>query len=288
VPNPVALSPRVRPGHVEPWVWPLLGALLLTSACRPPATLSEDPSAAPGTPREPGISVTTPGEWTMPYGSQTLHVYADPSLAPEVARLFSLFEDLAAERVPLNLDTRLPIGWTTLSFAVEGDRGERLVVREPDYADRPETQTRPDISVSLATLARQRLVLEHAGVAGAAIGFDQHVLTITGSLVLDEVFLLRVESPGGRMTGWRLSPTEGIAEDSQTESIPVYEVLAARPALLDAMLLPPGYMAFYEGDTLTTIVNESDEVVWDRTLTAVELERAESREPPKPLLEPLD
>jgi hypothetical protein len=267
----------------------LLGALSLTTACRPSATL-EDPAADPAISRDPGPSADQAqgDEWTMAYGRQTLYVYADPSLAPEVARLFALFEDLAAEQVPLDLDTRLPIGWTTLSFAIEGDAGERLVVREPDYADRPETNTRADISVSLATLARQRLVLEHAGVAGAAIDFDQHVLTITGSLALDEVFLLRVESPGGRMTGWRLSPTEGIPEDSETESIPVYEILAARPALLDAMLLPPGYMAFYERDTLTTIVNEHDEVVWDLDLAATELERSEPREQPGPLLEPLD
>ena len=44
----------------------------------------------------------------------------------------------------------------------------------------------------------------------------------------------------------------GEAEDSETESIPVYAILRARPALLDAMLLPPGYMAFFSGDTLTT------------------------------------
>ena len=265
----------------------LVGALLLASACRPSATLSEPEPAAAGEASGAGSSADA-GEWAIPYGAQTLVVHADPSLAGEVARLLELFEELAARQVPITATTRIPIGWTTLSFAVEGERGERLVVLEPDYAGRPEAQTRPDVSVSLATLARQRAVLEAAGVAGEAIDFDQHVLTITGSLDLDEVFLLRVESPGGRMTGWRLSPTEGIPEGAETESIPVHAILAARPSLLDAMLLPPGYMAFYSGDALTTIVNERDEVVWDRSLEALELERAEARESPGPLLEPLE
>jgi hypothetical protein len=223
-------------------------------------------------------------EHVMSYGDRMIYVYADPSLKTEVARLFLLFEDLRAEQVQLDSTTRLPIGWTTLSFAVED---ERLVVEEPDYDNQPETHTRQDISVSLATLARQRAVLEHAGVPGQPIDFDEHVLAIRGSLELDEVFLLRVESPGGRMTGWRLSPTDGIPEGAQTDSLPVYEILQARPALLDAMLLPPGYMAFFSGNTLTTIVNERDEVVWDAMLSESQSRPETEPEPAQPLLQPI-
>lgn len=262
-----------------------LAVMVCSIACeRSSSTRAPEPELSDRTGGEPA-PVVRDDEHSMPYGERTIYVYADPALAPEVARLFALFEDLRAEQVPIDRNTRLPIGWTTLSFAVEGERGERLVVLEPDYANQPEAHTRPNISVSLATLARQRAVLEHAGVAGQPIDFDQHVLTIRGSLELDEVFLLRVDSPGGRMTGWRLSPTEGIPPGSETESLPVYAILDARPALLDAMLLPPGYMAFYSGDTLTTIVDERDQVVWDWTLAAPELEREPSGA--QPLLEPL-
>lgn len=258
-------------------------SLLLGSACERSNTPTQRPESESEAP-EPAATARE-DEHAMPYGERTIYVYADPSLALEVRRLFALFEDLEAEQVPIDHTTQLPIGWTTLSFAVEGERGERLVVLEPDYANQPETRTRQDISVSLATLARQRAVLEHAGVGGQPIDFDEHVLAIRGSLALDEVFLLRVDSPGGRMTGWRLSPTEGIPEDSETESLPVYAILEARPALLDAMLLPAGYMAFYSGDTLTTIVNERDEVVWDFSLAPAELEREPAD---APLLQPID
>jgi hypothetical protein len=258
-------------------------AAVALAACGPkPAT--QGPNAADeGAAAAEGPATTR--EYTMAYGAQTIHVYVDPSmgLEHEVARLFALFEELRAESVPLDQRMRLPIGWTTLSFAVEGEHGQRLIVEEPDYANQPEFRTRSDVSVSLAVLARQREVLGRTGVGGEAISFEQHVLTIRGALELDEVLLLRVASPGGRLSGWRLAPASGLGDDDEVESLPVYAILEARPALLDAMLLPPGYMAYFSGDLLTVIVDERDEVVWDYSVAGLDHER----ERPKPLLEPL-
>lgn len=266
-------------------------AVALLGACerQPPPTTAPAPTTTPAPQQREN-------EFTMRYGARIIQVFADPSLSAEVDRLFLLFEDLQAEAVEITPNTRLPIGWTTLTFT---DDGEHLVVHEPDYdhAD-PESHTRPDISVSLATLARQRCVLEQVGVPGEAIEFDQHVLVIVGAIERDEVMLMRVESPGGRMTGWRLTPTEGIAEADEIDSIPVYKVLRARPELLDVMLLPSGYLALYSGDQLTTIVNEADEVVWDWTRDG-ELPRDhddelgqplrdDERPRAKPLLEPIE
>jgi hypothetical protein len=265
------------------------------SGCeRARTSVAPEPTEAAGPGRAPESGPDN--EFTLPYGARTIHVYADPALDGEVARLFLLFEDLRAEAVPLTEQTRLPIGWTTLSFT---DDGERLVVQEPDYDHEPESQTRPDISVSLATLARQRRVLEQVGVPGEAIDFDQHVLSIVGVLEQAEVMLIRVESPGGRMTGWRLTPAAGIEDSDEIESLPVYAILAARPELLDAMLLPPGYLVLYSGDQLTTVVNQDDEIVWEWTRDG-ELPRTHEgelggpdRDPTprpqsQPLLEPLE
>ncbi|MCA9701528.1 MAG: hypothetical protein KC431_28670 [Myxococcales bacterium] len=246
--------------------------LLLPAACRveevrtPPQT--DDPAAvsAPETALDvdTGPALAREGNsFVLPYGARTVYAGADPGLATEVERLFLLLEDLRAESVEISGNTELPIGWTTLTFTVEGEAGERLVVREPDYDGDPEEATRADISVSLAVLARQRAVLERVNVAGEAIDFDEHVLTIAGSLDIDEVLLLRVPSPGGRLTGWRLAPTAGIKEEDALESLPVHVILRRRPALLDAMLLPPGYIVYFAGDQMTTILDPDDVVVWD-------------------------
>lgn len=268
-----------------------------TLGCKPEVAI-EPPEPDASADLEPLSADAREGEYVMPYGEQTIYVYADPALGTEVDRLFLLFEDLLAESVPLTADTRLPIGWTTLSFAADHDR---LIVEEPDYANDPEANTRPDISRSLATLARQRAVLQQVGVPGEAIDFDQHVLTITGVLEREEVMLVRVESPGGRMTGWRLTPAEGIEEADEIESLPVYMIFNARPELLDAMLLPAGYLALYSGARLTTIVNVDNEIVWDwATDGDMPRDRASElgssigeqefvpRPRPRPLLEPLD
>jgi hypothetical protein len=266
----------------------LLAALVaLIVSCGPQTTTRNPQAGASDAGAEPGLDPASGREHVLPYGARTVYAYADKTLDHEVARLFSLLEDLRSEGATVGPDTRLPIGWTTLSFAVEGQNGERLVVEEPDYANHPETQTRQDISVSLATLARQRGVLERAKVAGEAINFDQHVLTIRGVLEIEEVLLLRVESPGGRLTGWRLTPTAGIVEADELESLPVYAILEARPALLDAMLLPAGFMASYVGDQLMAIVNERDEVVWDGSSSGAELEHRPGRSKAEPLLEPI-
>ncbi|GEM_PF-1154337 len=201
--------------------------------------------------------------FSLPYGERTVFVTADPSLELEVERLFTLLEDLRAESVEISARTQLPIGWTTLTFSVEGPYGERLVVREPDYDGDPESNTRPELSVSLEVLGRQRAVLERVGVAGEPIDFDQHVLTVRGVLEEQDLFLVRVRSPGGRLTGWRVAPLSGVVPGVEVESLPVHTILQRRPALLDAMLLPPGYMAYFSGDALTRVLNERDEVVWD-------------------------
>ena len=144
-------------------------------------------------------------------------------------------------------------------------------------------------------------MLQQVGVPGEAIDFDQHVLTIRGVLEREEVMLVRVQSPGGRMTGWRLTPAEGLEEADEIDSVPVYVILAARPELLDAMLLPPGYLALYSGPRLTTIVNEANEIVWDWASdgdmsrdraselgSSIGAQEFVPRPRPRPLLEPLE
>jgi hypothetical protein len=229
--------------------------LVLVAACSRTGSESSSPTPASG------IAAPAPtGDRTFAYGDQTIVVHADPTLDGEVERLFEVFAALRAEAFVIGDATELPIGWTRLRFAVEG---ATIRVLEPDYDGDPEHAWRPDISVSLATLARQRAVLELVDVAGEAIDFDRHVLVVRGALAQPDVFLLRVASPGGRMTGWRLSPTAGMQPEDEVDSLPVHEILRARPELVDAMLLPAGYMAFFTGARLVTLVDEHDAVVWD-------------------------
>lgn len=234
----------------------LLG-LLASLGCKPTAPSEPSESSEPA---KPVVPRPPDNEHAFRYGGQTIYAYADRSLEGEVERLFEVFAAMRDESFVIEDGSELPIGWTRLRFAVEGDR---ITMHEPNYDGDPEHDSRPDISVSLATLARQRGVLNLVGVPGAPIDFDRHVLVVRGALEQAEVFLFRVESPGGRMTGWRVSPTAGMQAEDEVDSLPVHAILRARPELVDAMLLPPGYMAFYTGERLVTLVDGHDEVVWD-------------------------
>ena len=110
---------------------------IATLGCKPGAQPepSEPPAVVAGAETDPVGADTREGEYVMQYGEQTIHVFADPELGDEVDRLFLLFGDLLAEQVPLTADTRLPIGWTTLSFAADH---QGLTVEEPNYDDEPE------------------------------------------------------------------------------------------------------------------------------------------------------
>lgn len=235
----------------------LLALACSRGATEGPAAPAEDPAGEPSPGADPGL---TAGDHAFAYGNQTIYVHADPSLEGEVERLFEVFATMRDESFVIRDGGELPIGWTTLRFAVEGSR---ITVLEPDYDGDPERDSRADISVSLATLARARAVLGLAAVAGEPIDFDRHVLAVRGALDQREVFLVRVASPGGRMTGWRLSPTAGMQPEDEVESLPVHAILRARPELVEAMLLPAGFMAFFDGERLITLVDGQDAVVWD-------------------------
>jgi hypothetical protein len=195
-------------------------------------------------------------------GDAQVVAYCDPRLRTQVELLFDAVDGMRRQGARIRAGLRVPAGWTTLTLAA-GDGG--LVVREPDYDARdPERQTRPDITISLDVLDRQTRVLADVGVEGQALDFDEHVLLVRGVLDRERVYLVRVQSPGGRSTGWRVAPTEGEDEglEMEVESVPLWTLVRARPALLRAMLLPPGYMVFFRRDEIEAIVDPDDRQVW--------------------------
>lgn len=202
------------------------------------------------------------------YGETSVVAYCNPDLEPVVEHVFDLLAEIHGQGGTMHAGQRFPVGWTTL-YLEPDPRGE-LVLREPDYsAPDPELVTRPDISASLAMLARQLLVLAKAQETGQSVNYDQHVLTVRGALDEADVYLVRVESPGGRLTGWRIAPTAERPVE-EVDSLPVHEVLRRRPELVEAMTLPPGYMAFYEGKDLAIIVDAKNEAVWRKDVSAPE------------------
>lgn len=221
--------------------------------------------------RNLNVQVVEPREdrWSTTVGQQMVVVYAAPRLRAEVELLFEYLAMLSQKGLDLAPGYRLHFGWTTLTLTEQ--QGE-FVFYEPDYdAIDPEGSTREDISASLDVLTDQNAVLLKARQRPAPVNFDQHVLVSRGALEASEVYLVRVESPGARLTGWRIAPTEGDVAAAEVDSLPVHEVYKRRPDLLSAMLLPPGFMAFYDAEGLQVLVDGQDEPVWVRPAPTTEI-----------------
>jgi hypothetical protein len=196
------------------------------------------------------------------FGEQQLVAFCDPELRKEVDVLFELVGQLHAQGAELKEGLRVHAGWTTL--VLERAEGE-LVFAEPDYdATDPEAATRTEISASLRMLREQTEVLTRIGHRGEDVNFDQHVLMSRGALETPKVYLVRVASPGGRLTGWRIAPTDEQEGEMEVDSVPLHVVYKQRPALVRAMLLPVGYMAFFEGEDIEVIVDPQDQPIWSR------------------------
>jgi hypothetical protein len=202
------------------------------------------------------------GQVARRYGDRTVRASAAPELHAELERLFEVMDQMHGQGLAFRAGQKMPIGWTTLTLV---DEAGDLVVHEPDYdAADPEAASRADLSVSLRMLGEQRHVLELASVEGEAVDFDEHVLVVRGALTAEQVFLFRVVSPGGRTTGWRITPAEDGEGEMEVDSLPVHRVLSARAPLVSVFLLPAGFGAVFDGADLTSVIGPDDNVVWHR------------------------
>lgn len=219
-----------------------------------------------GGPRITNVRLAEPereDRWVEKVGEEEVVVYADPSLEPQIRELYAAIRHLEEQGVPIADGFSIQYGWTTLR-AVR-DPGGELVMREPDYdAANPEQATRADVSVSLRLDADQRSLAERALVDPQPVNFDQQIMVAAGALDQQRVYLVRVASPGARLSGWRLAGTEVDLPDAEAEYVPVHALLKRRPGLLVAMQLPEGYMAFFDGDELEVVVDRDDKPVWIR------------------------
>lgn len=199
-------------------------------------------------------------------GDQPLLVTADPSLELELSHFFDLLWQMQADGARLYDGQILALAWTTVWFRAERgpEGGEYFVVSAPDYTDEAGEKKQDDLTETLRVLAAQRPWLEITGVDAEPVDFDQQVLVVRGALETEQVFLWRVASPGGRLTGWRLAPGDVSSTDMEVDSIAVHEIWRKRPALMQAMVLPVGWMAYFYGDEIVTLVDPGDQVVWSR------------------------
>ena len=173
------------------------------------------------------------------------------------ANVLDVFERLAASGTPLKPGTQIRFGWSLLRLVEDGNA---LRVTEPDFVLWPEQHWTPTIDTTLKTLAAQTSLLHRLDVDGEDAYFDQVMIAAPGALAQPKIFLRRGSSISAEDSGWLLGTVddpEALTRDDSLETVLIASLVARRPALLQALTLPSGFVALFSGDSLEQIFDSA-------------------------------
>jgi len=163
------------------------------------------------------------------------------------------FEKLALSGIALEPGTEMRFGWTILHL-IEED--QRLLVAEPDFASWPQENWSRTIDTSLEVLGAQVRLLRHLDVDGEDVFFDQFVIAAPGALSQPKIFLRRESSISAEDSGWLLGSVEdpeALAGEADLERIAIASLVRRRPAVLQVLTLPPGFIAVFAGTVIEQV-----------------------------------
>ena len=170
--------------------------------------------------------------------------------------VLDVFEKMAANGGAVGADTQIRFGWSLLRLRAEGND---LRVTEPDFLRWKEKQWSSTIDVTLQVLSEQTALLQRIGVTGQDAYCDQVMVVVPGSLNGPNVFMRRLSDISESDSGWVAGSLEDPEALSNQELEPVVlgSLVARRPALLQAVTLPSGFIAIFSGDKLDQVLDGS-------------------------------
>jgi len=194
--------------------------------------------------------VTTRGKQV---GGTTLLVQCEEPLARQAEWLLDLLGRRSAEGLDLRDGRSIQVGWTILKLR---ERKGGLVVCEPDYSGDPFSDEREDLTASLLVQAQQNDILKRLGEKGEAAVFQDKIVLAKGCLREQRVYLERTPGAPEGDSGWYIGPAEDREAERELEALYVYQLLRVRPALMQVLALPPGYLVVFDGDNLEAVLND--------------------------------
>lgn len=190
-------------------------------------------------------------------------IFAECSAENErrAASVLDVFERLAGSGSPLRPGFQIRFGWSLFRLveeAGETDEENALRVTEPDFAAWPEERWVPTIDLSLDVLAAQTSLLRGLDVDAEDVFFDQKVIAAPGAIEASGVFLRRGDRLTEEDSGWllgTLEDPEALTRGEGLEGLWVASLVERRPALLQALVLPAGFIAIFSGDSIDQILD---------------------------------
>jgi hypothetical protein len=190
-----------------------------------------------------------------------LVVRCDDRLAVQARSVLELLAGLHGRGKGLADGVTVQVGWSVLTLR---RRKEGLQVCEPDFDGDPFRNLRDDMTCTLAVLSGMTAVLHRVGVEGVPARFDEKVVLAKGCLGGRRVHLQRSEPEPGD-SGWYVGPADGPASEQGADSYEamyLFQLLRTRPALLQLLALPPGYLAVLDGNDIEAVVDPDNNDVW--------------------------
>ncbi len=193
-------------------------------------------------------------------GAYTILIECVESNTEQARALLMKLRQLHSAGPPLRAGTTIQFGWSVLTLQQEEENTLRIV--ELDfYGDISGTQ--PTVDITLEVLKAQVALLRSGREEGVDSRYDQIVIATRDWLDIPDLFLKRDLPQSPEDTGWfigYLDDLEAARPPHETQALYVYELLRLRPALMQLLAFPPGYLAIVNGETIKAVLDKDMKV----------------------------
>jgi hypothetical protein len=195
-------------------------------------------------------------------GGEALVVECDARLRGSAEALFDRLGMLNDEGHSLHAGSKFRYGWSILTLRKETGF---LRVCEPAFDGNPFEEICPTLDNTLEVIAAQALLLRRTGLSEVGVLFSEEVFVRNRALEGSNLFLKRQPPAGPQDSGWYVGNVARIEVDDSEDSsevVRIFELLRRRPAVLQALTLPPGYLVLLRDDRVAEILDKDGRNHW--------------------------
>lgn len=194
--------------------------------------------------------------------SGTVVVRCRDELAAQSKWLLATLRSMEASGSRFRDGETVQVGWSILTLR---EKDGELVLCEPDFSHDPLRDVREDVTTTLVVLAQMKDVLARTGASPSFPTFREMLVLAKGVLDDRDVYLHRIATTTPGDSGWFIGrPGDAAPQPSDLDAMPIYALVARRPALLRVLALPVDFIAIVEGDAIKGIADGAGHEVWAR------------------------
>ena len=192
-------------------------------------------------------------------GDKTFIALADECFAMQVEGLFGFLNEVENDRLIDGFS--IQVGWS-IYFLDKREDGYHIIVH--DYTRNPFEDMTDDLTISLWIVLNQVSFVKSLTIEGELMRFCDKIVAAKNVLELDHIYLERTKDCEKGDSGWYIGPINDEDDTEEYEAFYAYELLKLKPALIQVLTLPSGYLVIFEKDELKAVVNERNVNILDR------------------------